>query len=75
MGTKPLPNRHPWKRWLKLGKETKIIRGKEFTCMVHSMVAQIRTAAAREGVRVSIQTEKDDSIVFTVCAQLRSDNA
>jgi hypothetical protein len=49
------PGKYPWSKWFARGK-FRITRGKEFTCQIHSMVAQIRNVASALGKSVSIAT-------------------
>ncbi len=50
--------RYPWDKWFAKRKFT-ITRGKEFTCMPHSMSVQVRTAAAKRGISVSVEIDED----------------
>jgi hypothetical protein len=46
---------YPWKEWFKRRKTFRLKRGKHFDCQPHSMVAQIRKAATKYKVSVSVQ--------------------
>ena len=53
---------HPFDKWFKQ-KRTKLVRGKHFNCMPHSMGIQIRNAAKKRKVKVSIHIQGDILIV------------
>jgi len=50
--------RHPWDRWFKK-KQFKLVRYKHYFCMPHSMGVQIRTAAAKRELAVSVHIRED----------------
>lgn len=45
--------RYPWDKWFKT-KKFIVTKGKDFHCMTHSMVAQIRSRAAKFNQRVAV---------------------
>ncbi len=58
---------YPWDKWF-AGTHFKLQRGKgkDYQCQTHSMVAQIRGAAAKRGVSVSIEVSESTIIVTLV---------
>lgn len=53
---------YPWDRWLKRlksGKRLVLAQGKDFTCMLHCMNIQFRTAAAKRRVPVSVHADEE----------------
>ncbi len=48
--------RHPFDKWFKR-KNFKLVRGKHFNCMIHCMNVQLRNAAARRNIRLSINVD------------------
>ena len=54
--------RYPWDRWLSKSR-LRLVRGKHFDCMPHSMGVQIRAAAAQHGAHVSIRIQEDVLLV------------
>lgn len=70
MGTKKATViRYPWDRWFVRGEFT-ARRGKDFKCKPHSMAIQIRTEAAKRGLKVSVYIEDK-----SVKAKVRKDDA
>jgi hypothetical protein len=63
--------RHPWEKWFSK-KSFRLIRGKHFNGMVHSMAQQVRNAASARGLRVSIaftftkDSDAQDTLVVSV---------
>lgn len=55
---------YPWGRWFAKSR-IRLVRGKHFDCMPHSMAVQIRTAAPNYGVSVSIKI-KEDVLLVTI---------
>ena len=49
---------YPWESWFSK-EQFRLKRYKEFKCMVHSMVAQIRNYATKHGYYVSIGVQED----------------
>jgi hypothetical protein len=49
-GTLP---RYPWTKWFSQ-KQFRLRQGKDFHCQVHSMMIQVRFAAARMGRKVTV---------------------
>ena len=47
---------HPFDKWFKR-KNFKLVRGKHFKCMTHCMNVQLRNAAAKRNIRLSIDVE------------------
>lgn len=61
----PKLERHPWKTWFAKSKFV-LHQGEHFDCQTHSMVAQIRSAARKHHVSVSIQVSEGTSIQVTI---------
>lgn len=60
----PAKPRYPWDTWF--GRRTvTITRGKDFTCMPHSMMIQVRANAIKRKLDVSVNMH-DDSLTITV---------
>lgn len=51
-------SRYPWKKWFAKEGTVTLQQGKHFDCLVHSMAQQIRNAAYRHGVQVSLVLEE-----------------
>ncbi len=64
MKQKRLP-RYPWNRWLKR-KRFRLVRGKDFACMPHSMAVQVRNAAAKQSIRVSVTIDENILSITTL---------
>jgi len=63
-GQRPLLQRHPWSTWFNgKRKEFELHRHKDFNCMTHSMVSQIRGFASRNKISISVQTYEDCILV------------
>lgn len=60
--------RYPWRRWFRKGGFT-LVRHHDYNGMSHSMSQQVRNAAAKWGVKVSISVSSD-SIAVTVLTPL-----
>ena len=58
---KKKPKRHPWDKWFKR-KRFKLIAGKHYDCMTHSMAQQVRNAAFDRGIEVSITIKPEHPI-------------
>lgn len=54
--------RYPWDKWLAKSR-LRLVRGRHFQCMPHSMSVQVRNAAANRRLRVSVQIQEDILIV------------
>jgi hypothetical protein len=54
--------RYPWRRWFRL-QEFTLVRYTDFNGMAHTMCQQVRNAATRLGVKVSVSTARDGSTV------------
>ena len=64
----PGPGRaiYPWDKWLlPNGRSKTLHRGVDFSCRVDTMATQVRIAAYKRGVKVSIETHPT-FIVFVV---------
>jgi len=46
--------RYPWDKWLGY-KQLTLVKGRHFDCRPYSMGVQVRTAAAKRGIKVSIK--------------------
>lgn len=66
--------KYPWKKWFnKKGKKRKsiiLVRGKHFDGMTHAMGQQVRNAAFKRNVRVSIQIFNSEKIKIIVGEKL-----
>ena len=52
---------YPWNKWFSKRKVTlRRGKGKDYQCQVHGMVAQIRSAAKKHEVDVSIKVKETD---------------
>jgi hypothetical protein len=54
--------RYPWRRWFRL-QEFTLVRYTDFNGMAHTMCQQVRNAATRLGVKVSVSIAPDGSTV------------
>ena len=54
--------KYPWNKWFQR-KRFRLIRGRDYHCMPHSMSVQIRNAAIQRGVRVRVQIMMDGTIL------------
>ena len=50
---------YPWHRWLRRRSLLRLVRGEDYACQPHSMAQQVRNAAVREGVGVSVHIDGD----------------
>lgn len=53
---------HPFDNWFKKSR-FKLVKGKHYNCMPHSMSQQIRNAAAKRGLTVSVHIQGEILIV------------
>lgn len=61
--------RYPWDQWFKRRK-FRLVRHRQFNCQCHSMGVQVRNAAAKRGIRISINIDEDtDSLSVTVVSR------
>ena len=49
--------RHPWNRWFRR-RRFQLVRGEDYRCQPHAMSVQVRNAAAKRNLRVSVQIEE-----------------
>lgn len=56
---------YPWDRWFKRGRG-RLRRGRDYTCLQNSMAQQVRNAASRRGLRVSVRQRHGGLIEFEV---------
>jgi N-dimethylarginine dimethylaminohydrolase len=56
------PRQYPWERWFKK-ERFRISRHRDFHCMTHSMGIQVRTAAKKYGVQVSVYITEDTLVI------------
>jgi hypothetical protein len=62
--------RHPWERWFRKKKFT-LVQGKDYQGMTHAMGVQVRNAACRLGLSVTISIAQNkithsDCLLITV---------
>lgn len=57
--------RHPWDKWFK-HKRFVLTRGKHFSGMVHAMSVQVRHAAWKRDLQVSIKVKENSIVVEKV---------
>jgi hypothetical protein len=50
--------KYPWDKWFSK-PSFKLVSGQDFTCMIHSMIVQIRNVASSRGESVSIKVDGD----------------
>ena len=62
--TAKLP-RYPWDEWLAHKRTFRLRKGKDFQCASYVMGVQVRTAAAKRDLKVSIIIE-GDTLIITV---------
>jgi len=48
-------NRYPWTKWFNRG-EFILKRGRDYTIWTHGMIANLRAAAERHGLRANVKT-------------------
>lgn len=53
---KKLP-RYPWDKWFKKNKLV-LLRGKHYECQPHSMGVQVRDAATKRGLQISVEVDE-----------------
>lgn len=53
---------YPWEKWFSR-KTFTVVRGVDYDCAVHGMLAQIRTKASQRGLRVSVKAVDGDLTV------------
>lgn len=56
------PIRYPWDKWLSK-RSLRLVRGRHYNCMPHSMGVQVRNAAAMRGIHVSVKIAEDILII------------
>ena len=56
---RPKGDNYPWDRWFSR-KKIVLTEGKDFKCMAHSMIVQIRGAAASRSKSVSIKAGRNE---------------
>lgn len=64
--------KYTWDKWF-ARKKFRLVRGKHFDCMPHSMGVQVRMAASNRGLRVSVQIDEERLTVSVIkCGRRRS---
>jgi hypothetical protein len=63
--TRGRPIRYPWPKWLTPEKRSLLKKGRDYDCQPHSMAQQIRNAAAKRDVVVSIHI--DGEVISISC--------
>lgn len=65
--TKPRQRRtrHPWDEWFS-SSGFLLVRDRDYWCMPHSMGVQVRQAAERRGLNVSVQIDPEGTISVQV---------
>ena len=53
---------HSFDKWFK-HKQCKLVKGKHYTCMPHSMSVQLRNAAKKRGLKISVHIQGEILIV------------
>jgi len=56
--------RYPWDKWLSQ-KKTRLLRGKHYECMTHSMSVLARIAAQKRGIQVSVHIDDRGLTIYT----------
>lgn len=51
----PAEPKYPWDDWLLSGNRISLKKGLHFKCQLHGMAQQIRNAARKRGLKVSLQ--------------------
>jgi hypothetical protein len=49
------PPKYPWDKWLKPGTTRLLVRGKDFTCSIRSMIVYLYQRATKEGRSVTVE--------------------
>ena len=62
---KETPKPHPFDKWFK-HKQCKLIKGKHFFCQPHSMSVQLRNAAHKRGVKISVHIQGEILIIKVI---------
>jgi hypothetical protein len=62
MRTKKLITRYPWDEWLKQDKFT-VNKGVDFDCAMASMSVQIRQAAGKRKIKVTVLSDEDTGTI------------
>jgi hypothetical protein len=52
---------YPWNKWMAKTKFT-LVKGVDYFCLTHSMIVQIRGAAAHRNKSASIKTVEEDGV-------------
>ena len=47
---------HPFDKWFRC-KQCKLVKSKHYTCMPHSMSVQLRNAAKKRGLKISVHIQ------------------
>ena len=55
---------HPWDRWLKR-RRLQLQYGRDYHCLPHSMGVQVRNAAYKRGIHVSVEINALGTITVT----------
>ena len=53
---------YPWDKWLGCKRKT-LYSGQHFSCRVDTMATQVRIAAYKRGMKVSIKTHNDHLVI------------
>jgi len=61
--TKTASVRYPWQKWFSRSR-FRLVQGYHFGCQLHSMATQIRNAASRLGVSVSVKFNEGDGVLL-----------
>lgn len=62
------PRTYPWEKWFSTDTSVTplvLTKGVHFHCQLLGMAQQIRQRAVDRGVRISIHTENDDTLLVT----------
>lgn len=57
--------KHPWDKWFRR-KQFCLVRGRHYTCQPHSMAQQVRTAALKRSLSISIRIAEGTIFVVYV---------
>jgi hypothetical protein len=57
--------RYPWDQWLSRGKVT-LVAGKDFNGRADTMAQQVRAAASKRGLSISVTISQDNSTLTVV---------
>jgi hypothetical protein len=65
---------YPWDSWF-ARESFRLVRGRDYDCPVSSIIQQVRNAASRRGLGVSVSEGKDGTLRVTVHREAATNGA